>query len=184
MMPVTPARGGFVTAMAAVSLGLGALGVAGNGLQLLLAVSLPPAGLTAGLLPPDAPVPAAVAWLDAHLAALSLAGIVLSALLAGISWGLLRRREWARRAFIAGLVLAALANFACLPLLDPLFAGLLDSVAPPDLDPSQLQAMTRTLQQTMFWSCLAGAGLVAAVHGGIAWKLCRPEIRAEFARRA
>ncbi|MFT4247259.1 MAG: hypothetical protein QM581_04350 [Pseudomonas sp.] len=179
-MSPAPPRGGFVTATAAVSLALGGLGVASNGLQLLLAWALPPVGLSTGLLPPGAPLPPAITWLETHLAALSLAGIALSALLAVVAWGLLRRREWARYAFIAGLVLAALANFAGLPLLDPLFAGLMDGIAPPDLDPAQLQAATHTLQQAAFWACLAGAVLIAAVHGWIAWKLCRPEIRAEF----
>lgn len=185
MIPAATARSSFVTVMAAISLALGGLGVASNGLQLLLAWALPPAGLAAGMLPPGTPVPAALAWLNEHLVGLSLAGMLASAALAWISWGLLRRREWARRAFIAGLVLVALANFAGLPLLDALSGGVLGGMAGPDAaDLEQLRAMTRPLQQALFWSCLAGAMLIAAVHGWIAWKLCRPEIRAEFTRRA
>lgn len=181
-MPTTPTRSSFVTVMAAISLALGGFGALGNLLQLLLAWTLPSASLAAGLLPPGTPVPAPLLWLDAHLAGLSLAGALLSAVLAWIAWGLLRRREWARQGFIAGLVLAALANFAGLPLVDALFDGLLQGMAGPDADLRELQAMTHALRQILFWSCLASALLVAALHGWIAWKLCRPEIRAEFRR--
>lgn len=183
MTPPAPTRGGWLTVIATISLALGALGVVGNGLPLLLSWTSPQPGASDGLWPADIPVPPVVAWLQAHWVALSLAGLALSALLTWTSWGLLRRREWARRTFIAGLILMALANFACLPLLDALFAGLIDSPAPADLGGAQLQAVTLTLQRAAFWACLAGAVLIAAVHGWIAWHLSRPAIRTEFGRR-
>jgi hypothetical protein len=174
-------RSSFVTVMAAISLALGGLGVLSNLMQLLLAGALPAEGLAAGLLPPDTPVPAPLLWLNEHLVGLSLAGALLSAVLAWVSWGMLRRREWARRAFITGLILAALANFAGLPLLDNVFGSLVDSMAGADAaDLDQLRAMTHTLQQALFWCGLVGAVMIAAVHGWIAWRLCSPKIRAEF----
>lgn len=180
MSAVAPARGGFVTPLAAISLALGGLGLASNALQLLVAWSLPASGLAAGLLPPGLPVPAPLAWLEAHLAGLSLAGMLGSAVLAWMSWGLLQRREWARRAFIAGLALTALADFAVLPLLDGLFTGVADGAMPSGVDAGSLRATLHALEQALFWSCLAGAVLIAALHAWIGWQLCRPAIRAEF----
>jgi hypothetical protein len=177
----TAPRSGFVTTMALLSLALAGLGVAGNLLQALAALAMPSGADLAALLPPGVPLPPLLDWLDRHLLALSLAGVLGSALLGWVSWGLLRRRDWGRRGFIALLLLAALGNFAGLPLLDRAFDGLAPALAQlQDLDGGDLQAMLAALQRTLFWGSLAGALAIAAVHGWIAWQLSRPQIRAEF----
>ncbi|HBK46182.1 MAG TPA: hypothetical protein DDZ67_07065 [Xanthomonadaceae bacterium] len=167
--------------MATISLALGGFGVIGNALQLLMAFALPSSADLAALLPPGTPLPPLLAWLGEHLVALSLAGIGGSALLAWISWALLQRREWARLAFIAGLGVVALANFAGLPLLDRAFDQLLPAMADPGIN-AELRAMAAAMRRALFWGGLAGAVAIAAVHGWIAWKLCRAEVRAEFRR--
>jgi len=176
-----PPRSSFVTVMAWLTLALAALGVAGNALQALLVLAFPQSGDLATLLPPGVPVPAVLDWLGRHALALSLWSMAGSLLLGWISWQLLQRREWARRAFIALLLLAALANFACIPLANGAMALALPKVDGGTFDDlAQVrEAMAPMLAalRAMLW---LGAIAIAVLHGWIAWRLCRPEIRAEF----
>lgn len=180
-MSAAATRSGFVTTMALLSLALAGLGVVANLVQALAALAMPSGADLAVLLPPGVPLPPLLGWLDRHLLALSLAGALGSALLGAVSWGLLRRHEWGRRGFIALLLLAALGNFASLPLLDHAFDGLGPAMtALNGLDGGDLQVLLATMQRTLFWGGLLGALAVAALHGWIAWRLGRPDIRAEF----
>lgn len=173
----TPApRSGFVTTMALISLALGGLGVASNLLQLLFALAVPASTDLAALLPPGVPLPPLLDWLGRHVVALSLAGALGSALLAWVSWGLWQRREWGRKGFNALLVIVALGNFACLPLLH----GAFDGPAAALTELPEVATMLHAMQQLLFWSALAGALAIAALHGWIVWRLCRADIRAEF----
>ena len=178
MNVVPPPRSSFVTVMAGLTLALAVLGVAGNTLQALLVLAFPQSADLAALLPPGTPLPAALAWLGRHALALSLWSALGSALMGVVSWALLRRREWARLAFIALLLLAAAANFACIPLVDGALAmtppaGGGDAAAQMD----EALAPVRAALHAMLW---IGALAIAGLHGWIAWRLCRPEIRAEF----
>lgn len=177
----SPARSSFVTVMAWLTLAVAALGVAGNGLQALLVLAFPQSADLSTLLPPGTPQPAMLGWLARHMLALSLWSVAGSLLLGWVSWALLQRREWARLAFIALLVLAALANFACIPL-----AGSALSMVVPATGASSAEELARlqatvgpmlTVLRAMLWiASLAIAGL----HGWIVWRLCRADIRAEF----
>lgn len=164
-------RSSFVTVMATLSLALGALGGVSGLLQALALAALPGDALLGPFLAAGVPLPPVLRWTLDHLQALNLAGTLASVVMVGLSWGLLARREWGRRGFIALLVLAALANFVALALL-PSFAG-----AGNGLD----DAAFRQVQQAMQAVLWAGALAVAVLHGWIVWMLCRPAIRAEFA---
>ena len=178
----TPPRSSFVSVMAWLSLAVALLSVAGNALQAVAALLAPGLGSLSGLLPPDAKVPPLLTWLAEHLVSLSLLGVILSLAMAWISWALLQRREWGRLAFIVMLVLVALANFACIPLVDVAL-----SMAMAVLDPTggadataQLVEAGAPMLAALRLACWLGALAIAAVHGWIIWQLCRPAIRAEF----
>ena len=181
LRPASP-RSSFVSVMAWLSLAVALLSAAGNALQALAALLAPGLGDLAGLLPPGAPVPPALTWLGEHIVGLSVLGVVVSLVMAWISWALLQRREWGRLAFIAMLVLVALANFACIPLVDVAL-----SMAMAVLDPTggadataQLVEAGAPMLAALRLACWLGALAIAAVHGWIIWQLCRPAIRAEF----
>jgi len=182
-VPTTPPRSQFVTVMAWLSLAVALLSVASNALQAVAVALAPGLGDLSALLPPGTPLPALLDWLGDHLLALSLWGVVLSLLMAWISWALLQRREWARLAFIAVLLLVALANFACIPLLDTAVAMTGAGLGQDGADvAAELGQASAPLLVAMKAVCWIGALAIAAIHGWIAWRLCRPEIRAEFVR--
>lgn len=186
-MPLSPPSASataFVTTLGRISLVMAGLGAAWALLQLLLGLLVPDAQVAEmaaqGLIPPL--LVDLLRW--RHV--LSLAMLALSLLLLGAAWGLLRRREWARLAFVALLVAGALANFAGLAAIDPFFDGL-QTLFPASLahgPDGQLFAAQLQAARRMTWITSAiGALAIAALHGWIAWKLCTAPVRAEFGRR-
>ena len=170
--------------LARISLVLAALGVACALAQVLLALLLPDAAV-ARLAAAEPQLPAGVIWTLEHRHGLSLAVLLLSLLCLAVAWGLLKRREWARLAFIALLAAGALANFAGLALVDPFFDGILrmfpaDALATPD--GQQFLAQMRFNRTSTFVTTLAGAVGFGLLHGWLAWKLCTAPVRAAFAR--
>jgi len=130
-------------------------------------------------------VPPAVAWMLEQRRLLSLLGLLLSGLFLVSSWGLLRRRDWARWTFIAFLLATALLNFASLALVGQFFDGMVGMFPQEFLDSregrefmAQMQANRIVSLVTATATALAFAGL----HGWLAWKLCTPQVRAEFHR--
>ena len=112
------------------------------------------------------------------VAMLLVAGLFLAA-----AWGLLRRREWARMAFILLLVGGALANFAALALIGPFFDGLQDMFPAEMLaspEGQRFAAQMRFNRTVTLVTSLAGALVFAALHGWIVWKLCTPAVRDQF----
>jgi hypothetical protein len=98
-----------------------------------------------------------------------LAVFLLSVLLLGVGVGLLERKEWARKAVFVILVLSILGMLPAFFMnLDP------NAVALPMND--EMRAQIEFLIRAM----LVTNALFCAVHAWIAWKLCRPEILAEF----
>lgn len=119
-------------------------------------------------------VPDLLPWLQ--LAALALAGVTVAAAV-----GLLRRRDWARRAFIALLGLAIALNLAGLGLQQALVlwlvqATLSHAVLPQAVAPvfEGFVVATRSMSALV---TLGGCVLLA----GVAWRLSQPMIRQEFA---
>lgn len=179
--PPLPASG-FVTALARISLVLAALGLAWALAQMFMALLMPDAAVLRIAAQPG--VPPGLVWMLERRHVLSLALLLFSLLCLAVAWGLLKRREWARLAFIGLLVAGAALNFAGLALIGPFFDGLLGMFPAPMLDTpdgQQLVAQMRFNRQATFASSLAGAVVFAALHGWIAWKLCTAAVRAEFA---
>ena len=176
--PALPARSSFVTGMAWISIALGVLGAVSGLLQAAMLPALPLDAMMQSLAGAEMALPPALAWLFSHLQLLNLLSLLSSALFAWVSWGLLQRREWGRRGFIAFLVFGALAGIVaaawCGRVLDGMDAG---AAHAGDIDPllAQLQAAMRAT----LW---VAAAAVALLHGAIVWKLCTPLVRAEFVR--
>ncbi|KAB7770563.1 hypothetical protein [Xanthomonas maliensis] len=177
----TRGQAGMVTPLAWISLLLAALGVLSNLGQVALLVLMPAGDLLP--LPPGMQLPASWQGLFDHAMALSVLGVVLSALFGWLSWALLQRREWARIGFVIVLVLSGLLNFAGLALIGPLFDGvqaLLPAAALQGPEgPELLQRLQATRQAALLLTGL-GALAIACVHGALAWRLCTPAVRAEF----
>ena len=166
----------FVTALAWTSLALGVLGTASG---LLQAVSLPlvqPETFLQGFAQNGPALPSALTWTFAHLQAINGVSTALSALFAWTSWGLLRRREWARRAFIAFLALGALGGFIGVAMVQNLL-GWMAELGAFEADPA-----LAGIAMAMRIAAIGAALLIALLHAAIAWKLCTRAVRAEFAR--
>src|SRR5690349_830213 len=96
--PPLPASG-FVTVLARISLVMAALGLAWALAQMFLALLMPDAAVLRIAAQPE--VPPDLVWVLERRHVLSLALLLVSLLCLAVAWGLLKRREWARLAFIA-----------------------------------------------------------------------------------
>ena len=179
--PPLPAAASFVTVLARISLVLAALGVAWALAQMLFALLLPDAVVARLAAQPE--LSRGVLWTLEHRHALSLVLLLVAGLFLAAAWGLLRRREWARMAFILLLVGGALANFAALALIGPFFDGLQDMFPAEMLASPEGQRFAAQMQfnrTVTLVTSLAGALVFAALHGWIVWKLCTPAVRDQF----
>lgn len=181
--PLPVARNPMIDSMAKISLLLGVIWLLCALAQALLMTALP-AGTIAQLPALIAlRLPAWLQWCLDHLLALSWLSLALALAFCATSWALLRRREWGRLAFVAFLVVTALANFASLPLIWQLFDALqawLPHAAQYGVDAVQLHSDLRVGRITGMVSAALTALVFAALHGWIVHHLYRPAIRAEF----
>lgn len=175
---------GFVTVLGRISTLLAAVGVLAALAQAAVALLLGDAAVAAFAARPE--VPPALGWMLLQRRPLALALLVLAVLFLAASWGVLRRQEWARLAFIGFLAVTAVLNFASLPLVGQLFdtaralypPGLLDTPDGRDLL-AQLQVSRMVSLFTATLTAVAFAGL----HGWVGWKLCAADVRAQFRRQ-
>lgn len=175
-------RGGFVTPLAWVSLLLGVVSAMSNLLQIVMIVLMPDAAALG--LPEGITLPTSLQWLIDHALSLSVVGVVLSVAFAWLSWALLQRREWARVGFVAVLLVTALLNVGGLALIGPLFEGV-QAMLPADVVHSpewpQLQARLQATRQVALLLTGLGVLVIGCLHAALAWRLCTPAVRAEFA---
>lgn len=176
----------FVTVLAWISIALALLGLVYGLLQAVMGLVMPPDYYLRllnpyGGEPPQ--LPPLMQWIYTHTLLMGLLMTVLSAIFLWVSWGVLKRKEWGRKGFIAILALGALWQFACVLAIPQFTEGMLaiQAGALP-----QGQAMPPEFEAVMTAAMLMG-GLVAVVfaglHGWIIWKLCTPAVRAEFEHR-
>ena len=149
MTAVAPRKSTFVSILAWFSLISGALGV------------------LFGLLDITAPSFVSVSSLFGSIAALA------------VGWGLLNRREWARKAFIALLGYATIIGFVDAFLVPGQMAEAYSgavSLGAPSLPPEELQGVISRLQLLAY----GVAVLFAAINIAITVKLRSGEVREEF----
>jgi hypothetical protein len=173
----------FVTVLAWISIGLALLGLLYGLVQTVMGLVLP-ADFYLRMLNPYGGEPPALPplmhWLYTNTLLMGLLMLVMSAIFLWVSWGVLKRREWARKGFIAVLVLGTLWQFACIFALPQFIEGMLaiQGGALP-----QGQTLPPEFEGFMTAAMLMG-GLVAVVfavlHLWIIWKLCTPAVREEF----
>jgi hypothetical protein len=173
----------FVTVLAWISIGLALLGLLYGLVQTVMGLVLP-ADFYLRMLNPYGGEPPALPplmhWLYTNTLLMGLLMLVLSAVFLWVSWGVLKRREWGRKGFIAVLILGTLWQFACIFALPQFIEGMLaiQGGALP-----QGQTLPPEFEGFMTAAMLMG-GLVAVVfavlHLWIIWKLCTPAVREEF----
>lgn len=186
-VPGTSRRPGasFVTVLAWVSIAAGALGVAYSVVQVLGGLLAPEFQLQM-LNPTGAevpPMPPLVQWYYANTALLGLASLLVSAVLLWISRGLLQRREWARRGFIALLVLGTVWQLAwvwAIPQFMQATLAVQMAAVPGGEAAAEMAAFTDGMVRTMTVAVTVMVALFVVLHGWIVWKLCTATVRAEF----
>ena len=119
-------------------------------------------------------IPWFVDWAFANMRLLALLPLILGWIFLAVSIGLLRRKNWARIAFIVLLVVSTLATIAG---TSSLWAGSSPFVLPGG-DPyiSGVTHLVQTMSVLVFCLNLA----TVALHAWIVWRLTRPLIRSEF----
>lgn len=176
----------FVTVLAWISIVLALFGLIYGLVQTVMGLVLP-ADFYLRMLNPyggEPPtLPPLMHWIYTNTLLMGLSMLVLSAIFLWVSWGVLKRREWGRKGFIAVLVIGTLWQFACIFALPQFIEGMLaiQGGALP-----QGQSLPPEFEGFMTAAMLMG-GLVALVFAGlhvwIIWKLCTSTVRAEFGRR-
>ena len=162
-----------VTAMVFIVLSLGMLCV--SLLQnLMLNLLVPQEAFDA--MPASPGMPAFFAFFAAHVRGFIFAFLLLSATMLAASIGLLKRKAWARIAFIALMAFGIAWNFAGL-WLQHLMIQAMAAVAPP---PEGGAPDFGSMMLVMRLFSVAIVVLTSAVYGWIAYKLTRPHIAAEF----
>jgi hypothetical protein len=181
--PLPVARNPMIDAMANISLVVGVVWLLYALGQLAVLALLPDGALQALVLRIGVPLPPLLQWCLEHSLALSALSALLALLFSAAAWGLLRRREWARRCFAAFLIVTGLANFASLPLLWRFF-GEMQQVLPEAIrhsaDGAQLLGQLQTGRVISVGTAVVTALVFAALHGWIVYQVYRPAIRAEF----
>ncbi|WP_305805757.1 hypothetical protein [Stenotrophomonas sp. YIM B06876] len=175
--------GSLVDVTARLALVVAVISVVYSAIQLGVIGLLRRAGAAQWLAAHNLPLPAGLDWLLRHAGTLGVLMLLASLALLAVGWGLLARREWARTGFIGFLLLTAVANFACLPLIQALFNGLAGMFPAGMLQTPQGQELLLQLQVSR-WICLitgaATALAFALLHGWLALKLGKPDVRVQF----
>lgn len=128
-------------------------------------------------------LPPLLEWFYTHTLAVGIVQLVLSSLFAWVAWNLLKRRDWARIAFVAFLLLGVAWQFGSLWMMPQMIEGMLaaqNAAMPPDQ--AMPEEFTRTLTNMAMLMGSAMGLLIAALLGWVAWKLCTGKLRAEFVR--
>lgn len=185
-LPLTRPGTSFVSVLAWISLPVAGLGVAYGAIQLLMGLLMPadyqlrmldPAGGELPALPP------LMAWFYANTALLGGLTLLSSGAFLAAAWGLLKRREWGRRSFIALLALGTLWQWAWVWAVPQIMQGTLaiqaGALPPGQVIPAELESGLVTLVTAMVALLVL---VFTGLHTGIAWKLCTASVRAEFER--
>jgi hypothetical protein len=177
----------FVTVLAWISIAMALLGLMYGVMQAIVGLVMPPDYYLRMLNPyggEPPQLPPLMDWIYTHTLLLGVLMAALSAVFLWVSWGVLKRREWGRKGFIAVLVLGTLWQFASLLAIPQFIEGTLAIQA--GAFPQGL-AMPPELETFMTAAMLMGGGVAvvfAALHVWIIWKLCTPPVRSEFETRA
>lgn len=127
-------------------------------------------------------LPPLMQWFYTHTLLIGIVELVLSSLFAWVSWNLLKRRDWARIAFVTFLLLGMAWQFGSLWLMPQVVEG---TLAAQSASLPAEHAIPTGMREIMRMAMLMGSAvglLIAAALGWVAWKLCTRKLRAEFVR--
>lgn len=184
MTAAAPTRSTFVTVVAWIFLMLSGFGLAISLLQnLMIHLLFPPeafAALADAPLPPG--MPPAAGWFFAHIKWVFALVLLPTVVVFVASLGLLKRREWGRKLFIAMMALSIVLGIASLLFQGAMLTGMNEHFAQLAHNAPDGQPMP---DPGLF---LAGIGVfmllyatgVAAIQAWIIKRLLSPEIVAEF----
>lgn len=182
--PATP-RSTFVTVVGWLFVAFSGFGTLIGVLQnLMLHLFFPLAQMRQDL-PADAGLPPMFQFLAAHFAWFFALALANNAAMLVASIGLLRRRNWARLLFIGLLVLGIASSVAGVAVQQAFMSEMMAMPGMHDLPAEAHADMQAQMQGMLIFMRVFGIGLtvaMAAVLGWIAWKLCTPQIVAEFRR--
>jgi len=186
-LPATVAARAFIRGTALLSLIMAGLSVAWSLFQILVVCVFKPAdflSVVPFMLPPGMSLPALLVWLAQHALSLSVGLLGLSLAFALVSLGLFNYRRWGYIGFIVFLIVIAVANFALLPMFDHLIINSITSLFPSDFLSSnegrEAALYIRNMRGFMWGGLGSTMLLIAALHGWLIFKLCRPPVRALF----
>ena len=177
--------GNFVTVIGWIAFALALLGAFYGLTQVLGGLFMPKDFYLRMMNPAGQPLslPPLMQWLYTHTLLVGSIELVLSSLFAWVSWNLLKRRDWARIAFIAFLLLGVAWQFGSLWMMRQIVGGTLaaqNAAMPPG------QAMPEEFAETMTNVAMLMGGamglLIAALLGWVAWKFTTRKVRDEFVR--
>ncbi len=175
-----PARSNFVTVLAWIFIAFSGFAVFVSILQnVMITFSFPMERIQAAMQEPQAQqhVPAAFRFLFNNFAWLFRAFLVVSLAVLAASIGLLRRKNWARIAFIMLMALGILWNLGGVVLQ----SVLLSSFPPfPHQPPAEMAENFGRMLSVMRIATVFMVVAFSALCGWIIWKLASPQIRAEF----
>lgn len=187
-LPPLPAQprptGSFVTVIGWIAFALALLGAFYGLTQILSGLFMPKDFYLRMTNPAGRPIslPPLMQWFYTHTLLIGIVELVLSSLFAWVSWNLLKRRDWARVAFIAFLLLGVAWQFGSLWMMPQMFEGTLAmqaSMLPPGQ--SLPEEMKSIMRMAMLMGCAVSL-LIATAFGWTAWKLRAAKSRAEFVR--
>lgn len=177
--PTAPAqRSTFVTILAWLMIVPSALGVLISTLQNVLVFTVMPMDqMTLPSGPEAEQIPAVALFMMEHMRAVFAAFWLLTVLALASGIGLLKRKEWARLAVIALLVLNIVMNLGGLYVQQ----SFLSSIPVAADTPPEFREQFESMASTMWTVSIAMALGFSAVSAWMIWRLSSESIKAEFA---
>lgn len=173
----------FVDVLGKISVLLGVLGVLYAVAQWVVFMLLPDqamAGAFAEVARQLPPLPSMLRWLLDHLDAMAWITLLSSLFFLVASWGVLKRNDAARIGFIALMVLGTLMNFASIALLMQMVEWMNQLGTTLQEQGEAMPGQMQTSNAISMAMGVVSALAFAALHGWIIYKLCTPEVRAQF----
>lgn len=180
--PTAPAqRSSFVTTLAWLLIVPSALGVLITTLQNVMITTVMPMDQMMFPSGPEAEqIPEVALFMMEHMRAVMVAFWLLTVLALASGIGLLKRKEWARLAVIALLVLNIVMNLGGLYVQQ----SFLSSIPVAADTPPEFREQFESMASTMWTVSIAMALGFSAVSAWLIWRLSSESIRAEFAAAA
>lgn len=121
-------------------------------------------------------------WLLAHGVGLSTLQLLSCLPCVAIAVDMLRGRGWARRSFIALLLVTAVINLASVPLMDRLLLDLVQMLLVQDagLDMERTLHELRDVRIMLWVSSLVPLAALSALHVWLAQRYCKADMRAVY----